>query len=54
MIYLDTAALVKLIRREPESDALADWLDEQEGTMLVSSTLALIHAGSHPRWPRLS
>jgi predicted nucleic acid-binding protein len=27
MIYLDTAALVKLIRREPESAALADWLD---------------------------
>jgi predicted nucleic acid-binding protein len=42
MIYLDTAALVKLIRREPESDALADWLDEQEGTMLVSSTLVEI------------
>jgi hypothetical protein len=45
MIYLDSAALVKLIRREPDSDAFADWLDEQEGTMLVSSTLALIHAG---------
>jgi uncharacterized protein len=40
MIYLDTAALVKLIRREPESDALADWLNAQPGTMLVSSTLA--------------
>lgn len=40
MIYLDTAALVKLIRREPESDALADWLDTQPNTMLVSSTLA--------------
>jgi len=40
MIYLDTAALVKLIRREPESDSLADWLDAQASTMLVSSTLA--------------
>lgn len=39
MIYLDTAALVKLIRREPESDMLADWLDEQDGVLLVSSTL---------------
>lgn len=27
MIYLDTAALVKLLRREPESDDLGDWLD---------------------------
>jgi hypothetical protein len=43
MIYLDTAALVKLIRREPESDALADWLDEQEAPCL-----------SPPRSPRLS
>jgi predicted nucleic acid-binding protein len=29
MLYLDTSALVKLIRHEPESDALADWLDAQ-------------------------
>lgn len=40
MIYLDTAALVKLIRREPESDALADWLNTQPDAMLVSSALA--------------
>lgn len=39
MIYLDTAALVKLVRREPESDALADWLDQATDTDLVSSTL---------------
>lgn len=38
MIYLDTAALVKLVRREPESDQLADWVDEAQA-MLVSSTL---------------
>lgn len=40
MIYLDTAALVKLIRREPESDTLADWLDARATTTLVTSTLA--------------
>ncbi len=40
MIYLDTAALVKLIRREPESDALADWLDARATTTLVTSALA--------------
>lgn len=39
MIYLDTSALVKLIRREPESDALADWLDSRAPTPWVSSTL---------------
>ena len=40
MIYLDTAALVKLVRREVASDELADWLDEQEDRLLVSSALA--------------
>lgn len=39
MLYLDTSALVKLIRSEPESDALADWLDAQESAPWVSSTL---------------
>jgi predicted nucleic acid-binding protein len=39
MIYLDTAALVKLVRREPESDALADWLDARSPMLWVSSTL---------------
>ena len=39
MIYLDTSALVKLIRREPESHALADWLDARPSTLWVSSTL---------------
>lgn len=39
MIYLDTAALVKLIRREPESDALADWLNARGGATLVTSVL---------------
>lgn len=40
MIYIDTAALVKLVRREPESDALADWLDARPDVLLVTSTLA--------------
>lgn len=39
MIYLDTSALVKLVRREPESAALADWLDARAPTPWVSSML---------------
>jgi len=39
MLYLDTSALIKLIRREAESDALADWLDAQTPVAWVSSTL---------------
>lgn len=40
MIYLDTAALVKMLRPEPESDALADWLAERPGVLHVTSVLA--------------
>jgi uncharacterized protein len=39
MLYLDTSALVKLVRREPESDTLADWLDAQTPAPWVSSML---------------
>jgi uncharacterized protein len=39
VLYLDTSALVKLIRREPESDDLAEWLDSQAPSPWVSSTL---------------
>ena len=39
MIYLDTSALVKLIRREEESDALGDWLDERIDIPWITSTL---------------
>jgi predicted nucleic acid-binding protein len=53
MIYLDTSALVKLIRVEPESAQLADWLDEQTELRWITSTLtevelprALIRAGA--------
>ena len=35
MLYPDTPALVKLIRREPESDALADWLDGKTRTRVL-------------------
>lgn len=40
MIYLDTAALVKLVRREVESDALVDWIADRPDQLLVSSALA--------------
>jgi predicted nucleic acid-binding protein len=39
VLYLDTAALVKLVRPEPESAALADYLDARQETILVSSAL---------------
>jgi predicted nucleic acid-binding protein len=39
MHYLDTSALVKLIRREPESEALADWLDANAPAPWVASAL---------------
>ncbi|PVZ11044.1 type II toxin-antitoxin system VapC family toxin [Actinomycetospora cinnamomea] len=45
MIYLDTAALVKLVRREPESDALAGWLDERTDVPWVTSVLAEVELG---------
>jgi predicted nucleic acid-binding protein len=40
MIYLDTAALVKLVRREVESDALVDWIADRRDQLLISSALA--------------
>lgn len=39
MIYLDTAAIVKLIRREAETEALHSWLTSQQDKTLVASTL---------------
>ncbi|MEU4603711.1 type II toxin-antitoxin system VapC family toxin [Kribbella sp. NPDC023972] len=39
MIYLDTAALVKLVRRETASDELVDWLNQQVDRIFVSSAL---------------
>lgn len=40
MIYLDSAAIVKLVHAESESQALRDWLDERAETGWVSSVLA--------------
>lgn len=39
MIYLDTSALVKQIRAETESAALADWLDSHSDFPCISSSL---------------
>ncbi|MGY4773080.1 type II toxin-antitoxin system VapC family toxin [Kribbella sp. CWNU-51] len=39
MIYLDTAALVKLVRREAATDELVDWLNEQVDRIFISSVL---------------
>jgi predicted nucleic acid-binding protein len=39
MIYLETSALVKLVRREAETDALRDWLATRTSTPWVASAL---------------
>ncbi|MBT2480562.1 type II toxin-antitoxin system VapC family toxin [Streptomyces sp. ISL-94] len=39
MIYLDSAAVVKLVRREHDSAELVAWLAERPQTPLVSSSL---------------
>lgn len=39
MIYLETSALVKLIRIEIESAALGDWLDEHAELRWITSVL---------------
>jgi uncharacterized protein len=40
VIYLDSAAIVKLVHREPESDALDLWLAERLSQPRVTSALA--------------
>lgn len=42
MIYLDSAALVKLVREEPETPALVTWLNTQHDQRLVASVLVEI------------
>ncbi|MFI5985394.1 type II toxin-antitoxin system VapC family toxin [Streptomyces sp. NPDC051555] len=44
MIYLDSAAIVKLVHAESESQALRDWLDERAETGWVSSALAEVES----------
>lgn len=42
MIYLDSSAIFKLVRQEPESDALEAWLTTPVQAPHVSSALALV------------
>jgi uncharacterized protein len=44
MIYLDSAAVVKLTHAEPESGALRRWLDERAETGWISSILAEVES----------
>jgi len=44
MIYLDSAAVVKLVHSEPESPALRAWLDERSETGWVSSVVAEVES----------
>ena len=44
MIYLDSAAVVKLAHAEPESAALRGWLDDRAETPWISSVLTEIEA----------
>lgn len=40
MIYLDSCALVKLVRAEDGSSALQEWLDERADELVVTSELS--------------
>jgi hypothetical protein len=40
MLYLDTSALMKVIRPEPESAELRNWLDDRPDQLLATSALA--------------
>ena len=44
MIYLDSAAVVKLVHTEPDSAALRGWLDERAETGWISSVLTEIES----------
>jgi uncharacterized protein len=44
MIYLDCAAVVKLVYAEPESPALRRWLDKRAETGWISSVLTEIES----------
>jgi predicted nucleic acid-binding protein len=44
MIYLDSAAVVKLVHAEPESPALRAWLNERAKTDWTSSVLVEIES----------
>ncbi|MHB8191610.1 MAG: type II toxin-antitoxin system VapC family toxin [Ferrimicrobium sp.] len=42
MIYLDTSALLKLVRREAETDALSVWLLERVDSPKITSALTRV------------
>lgn len=42
MIYLDSSALVKLVRHELETPALLQWLNSRRGSSRVSSSLSQV------------
>ena len=42
MIYLDSSALMKLVRQEDESPALRDWLSRQGEPRVVTSALGRV------------
>ena len=44
MIYLDSAAVVKLVHAEPESEALRDWLAERAEIGWLSSVLVEVES----------
>ena len=44
MIYVDSAAVVKLAHAEPESSALRGWLDDRAETGWISSVLTEIES----------
>jgi predicted nucleic acid-binding protein len=44
MIYLDSAAVVKLVHAESESQALREWLDERADTGWISSALVEVES----------
>jgi uncharacterized protein len=50
MIYLDSAAVVKLVHVEPESGALRTWLDERAETGWISSVLTEIESFRALAW----
>jgi predicted nucleic acid-binding protein len=52
LIYLDSAAVIKLLHPEPESTALKKWMSEQNGNPLLSS--ALVEVETHRTLRRIA
>jgi predicted nucleic acid-binding protein len=45
MLYLDSSAIVKLVQHEPESAALARFVDDQRDDDFVTSAIARVEVG---------